>query len=249
MTLSTPEMGKLILGDNDDMFDGFLHAAPGFATMAAGGFDGRSAVTASGGTLPNGLVPDAGYTSGDDATKASYITPNMNGLSAGLTYKKTEGTKDAFTAMGISYSTEIEGVSLDMSAATKDTNTDNNSMSTNYGMTVGFGDFSIGAAAYNVDSKATTAGNDNYEGKATTIGASYKLTDSVTVGYATTTSEVDAGTNNGDELDTDSFGVSYSIAPGLSFQMSFNSSAYSDANDASNSMDTDEVRAQLSASF
>ena len=97
--------------------------------------------------------------------------------------------------------------------------------------------------------KATTAGTDNYEGKATTIGASYKLTDSLTVAYSTTTSEVDAGNNNGDELDTDSFGATYTIASGLSLALAFNSSAYSDSSAANNSMDTDEVRAELVAKF
>jgi hypothetical protein len=249
MTLSSPEMGKLILGDNDDMFDSYVHFAPGLTAMASGAYDGRSALTAAGAATPDGLVPDAGFTSGSDTTKASYVSPNMSGLSVGVTYMKTEGNEDAFTAMGISYSTEIEGISLDMSAATKDTNADNNSMSTQYGMTVGFGDFSIGAAAYNVDSKAGTSGTDNYEGKATTIGASYKLTDSLTVAYSTTTSEVDAGNNNGDELDTDSFGATYTIASGLSLALAFNSSAYSDSSAANNSMDTDEVRAELVAKF
>jgi hypothetical protein len=255
MTISTPEMGKVILGDEDDTFDKYVHFAPGLQAMASGTYDGASAHTATytgasgSGDLPDGLVPDAGYTSASDTTKASYISPTMNGLSVGVTYMKTPGTEDAFTSMGISYGTEIEGVSLDMSAATKDNNKDNNSMSTQYGMTIGFGDFAIGAAAYNVDSKAGTSGTDNYEGKATTIGASYKLTDSMTIAYSTTTSEIDAGSNNGDELDTDSFGINYTIASGLSLAVAFNSSAYSDADAANNSMDTDEVRAELTAKF
>jgi hypothetical protein len=255
MYISTPEMGKIIVGDEDDTFDKYVHFAPGLQAMASGTYDGASAHTATytgasgSGDLPDGLVPDAGYTSASDTTKASYISPTMNGLSVGVTYMKTPGTEDAFTSMGISYGTEIEGVSLDMSAATKDNNKDNNSMSTQYGMTIGFGDFAIGAAAYNVDSKAGTSGTDNYEGKATTIGASYKLTDSMTIAYSTTTSEVDAGNNNGDELDTDSFGINYTIASGLSLAVAFNSSAYSDADAANNSMDTDEVRAELTAKF
>jgi hypothetical protein len=256
MTISTPEMGKLILGDNDDTFDQYVHFAPGLQAMASGTYDGASAYTAeyagdpdTAGALPNGLVPDAGHTSGSDSTKASYISPSMSGLSVGVTYMKAAGTEDAFTSMGISYSTEIEGVSLDMSAATKDNNKDNNSMSTQYGMTVGFGDFAIGAATFNVDSKAGTSGTDNYEGKATTVGASYKLTDSMTIAYSTTTSEVDAGNDVGDELDTDSFGVNYTIASGLSLAVAFNSSAYSDSSAANNSMDTDEVRAELTAKF
>ena len=73
MTISTPEMGKLILGDNDDTFDQYVHFAPGLQAMASGTYDGASAYTATydgsdnSGDLPNGLVPDAGHTSGSDS--------------------------------------------------------------------------------------------------------------------------------------------------------------------------------------
>ena len=137
---------------------------------------------------------------------------------------------------------------MNMSATTKDDNKDNNTTATNYGLTVGFGDFNIGAAYYNVDAKAS-GGSANYEGKATSIGANYKLSDTLTVAYSTTTSEIDAGNHNGDELDTDSFGANYTIASGLSLAVAFNSVKYTDSSTTNNSMDSDEIRAELTAKF
>jgi hypothetical protein len=249
MYISSADMGKLTLGDNDDSFDGYVHFVPGGQGMSSGGYDGYTGLTAAGAPVPSGLVTDAAWTGAGDATKISYVSPSLGGLSVGMSYQKTSGTEDALTAMGISYSTEVEGISLSMSAATKDNNKDNNTTATNYGLTIGFGDFNIGAASYDVDSKAGTSGTDNYEGKATSIGANYKLSDTLSVAYSTTTSEVDAGNHNGDELDTDSFGANYTIASGLSLAVAFNSVKYTDSSSTNNSMDSDEIRAELTAKF
>jgi hypothetical protein len=248
MTISTPEIGKFTFGDNDDTFDGYAHFVPGGQAMSSGGYDGYTGLTAAGGAVPTGLVTDAAWTSGSDSTKISYVSPSLGGMSVGMSYEKASGTEDAQTAMGVSYSTEVEGISLNMSATTKDDNKDNNTTATNYGLTVGFGDFNIGAAYYNVDAKAS-GGSANYEGKATSIGANYKLSDTLSIAYSTTTSEIDAGTNNGDELDTDSFGANYTIASGLSLAVAFNSVKYTDSSTTNNSMDSDEIRAELTAKF
>ena len=249
MYISSAEMGKITFGDNDDTFDQYAHFVPGGQAMSSGGYDGYTGLEADGDPVPSGLVTDAAWTSGSDSTKISYVSPSLGGLSVGMSYQKDSGTEDALTAMGVSYSTEVEGISLSMSATTKDTNSDNNTEATNYGLSVGFGDFNVGAAYYNVDAKATTLGTDNYEGKATSIGANYKLSDTLTVAYSTTTSEVDAGTHNGDELDTDSFGANYTIASGLSLAVAFNSVKYTDSSATNNSMDSDEIRAELTAKF
>jgi hypothetical protein len=248
MYISSAEMGKITFGDNDDTFDGYAHFVPGGQAMSSGGYDGYTGLTAAGGSVPTGLVTDAAWTSGSDSTKISYVSPSLGGMSVGMSYEKASGTEDALTAMGVSYSTEVEGISLNMSATNKDDNKDNNTTATNYGLTVGFGDFNVGAAYYNVDAKAS-GGSANYEGKATSIGANYKLSDTLSIAYSTTTSEIDAGTNNGDELDTDSFGANYTIASGLSLAVAFNSVKYTDSSTTNNSMDSDEIRAELTAKF
>jgi hypothetical protein len=248
MYISSAEMGKITFGDNDDTFDQFAHFVPGGQAMSSGGYDGYTGKEADGDGVPTGLVTDAAWTSGSDSTKISYISPSLGGLSVGASYEKASGTEDAKTAMGISYGTEIEGISLNMSATSKDDNKDNNTKATNYGLTVGFGDFNIGAAYYNVDAKVS-GGTVNYEGKATSIGANYKLSDTLTVAYSSTTSELDGGTHTGDELDTDSFGANYTIASGLSLAVAFNSVKFTDSSATNNSMDSDEIRAELTAKF
>lgn len=248
LTLSKAEMGKVILGSNDMAYDMFAAGVPGLSAMSAGGYDGTGGGgngTTTVSAVSAGLETDAIATSADDTPKATYVSPNLNGLSAGLSYQKEVAVEDAETSMGISYSTEIAGASLSMSAATQDDNKDNNTKKTNYGASVSMNGFSVGAAVVNKEKK----GSGNYESDTTSVGVSYQVSDNLVVAYATTASELDAGTNSGDKLDTDSFGAKYTIAPGLTFSLAFNSVKFTDSSDSSVTMDTDEIRAELGASF
>jgi len=199
--------GSLKLGNTDAASSSFdMNPLDLVQEEAAGTLhDGTNLVTPVAAATIN---TDTG-TGGGNSTKATYTLPAIGGLSAGIsagTNGNLAGTND-ITAFGARYSLEAGGAAVTLGYATKTTegasvDTDVSSV----GIKVAINDLTIMAA----NGTNEASGEDVSTQSA---GISYKVSDALTVNFATVTSEDDIDT--GEEYDANHYEAVYTIASGL----------------------------------
>ena len=211
-------------GNGDDTY---VSIAGGFGSLKLGNTDAASSSfdmnpldlvqEEAGGTLNDGAATPSGKgtigqdtgTGGANSTKATYTLPAMGGLSAGFSAGTSDtlaGTDD-ITSFGARYSLEAGGAAVTLGYATKTTegasvDTDVSSV----GIKVAINDLTIMAA----NGTNEASGEDVSTQSA---GISYKVSDALTVNFATVTSEDDIDT--GEEYDANHYEAVYTIASGL----------------------------------
>jgi hypothetical protein len=169
--------------------------------------DGNTTLSSRTGTATIGT--DTG-TGGDNKTKVTYMLPAIGGLTAGIsagTSNTIAGTDD-MTAFGARYTLDAGGAAVTLGYATK--TTEGTSVDTDIssvGIKVAMNDFTVMVA----NSTKEASGEDISTQSA---GLSYKISDAMTVNFATVTSEDDIDT--GEEYDANHYEAVYTIASGLS---------------------------------
>jgi predicted porin len=233
----TGSFGRLYLGAEDGVTDLVAGTAGSSVQVGAWGTDGNNAlrhVNFLG--MDTGLgyyASHAGMTS--DANKIGYVTPNMNGFTAGVSFSPNSsngqqaGSNNDANAnaweFAAAYAGEIDHVSfaVDGSYGVADDKggtggADQEDISAwMIGAKVGFHNFSF-AAAYldNDDSGCPKATQNCDDGDAWNVGASYNFgPGAVSVMYQESEQDTD-GNGNDDEVDIFHAGVNYKIAEGLS---------------------------------
>jgi hypothetical protein len=215
-------------GSGDDTF---MTLSGGFGTLKFGNTDSVASSTdmnpsdlvqeEAGASLHNGdttlsartgtatIGTDTG-TGGDNKTKVTYMLPAIGGLTAGVsagTSNTIAGTDD-MTAFGARYTLDAGGAAVTLGYATK--TTEGTSVDTDIssvGIKVAMNDFTVMVA----NSTKEASGEDISTQSA---GLSYKISDAMTVNFATVTSEDDIDT--GEEYDANHYEAVYTIASGLS---------------------------------
>ena len=191
--------GKIVLGNNDFVGDNYgvsstdLPAEEIYQT----GVDSLAILGAD--------ITDA---AGGDNNKVAYHLPAMGGLTAGVSFADSgaTGSSDS-TAIGARYGMSAGGAAVTLGYATKTkegatVDTDTSSV----GIKVALNDFTVMAA----NSTKEASGEDISTQSA---GLSYKISDAMTVNFATVTSEDDIDT--GEEYDANHYEAVYTIASGL----------------------------------
>lgn len=244
MYISTAEMGKLILGENDEASDSFQTWLPGGRNMATGA-DARAPVAADNGTMADngGLKSYANDAQFGDNTRATYMSPSLGGLTLGISWAQNSSTGDnADTSMGLAYTTEMMGASVTFKASNRSDGEsgDNSVDATAYGVAASQGAFSLAASTVTQEKKGTNKTTTNG------YGVGYTVSDKLSVAANLANSSDDTSKN---ELTTTSLGASYTIAPGLNFAIAFNSSEYDEDGGSAADMTTEEIRASVQANF
>lgn len=243
MYISTADMGKLTLGENDEASDSFQTWLPGGRNMATGA-DAAGAKAADNSSVGNGLSQYANDAQFGDTTRATYMSPSLGGLTLGVSYAQVSGSTgdNADTSMGLAYSTEMMGTAVTFKASTRSDGEsgDGSKDATAYGVSASQGDLSLAASTVSNETKGT------HKSTTTGYGIGYTVNDKLSVAANLVNSSDDTSKN---ELTTTSIGASYTIAPGLNFAIAFNSSEYDEDGGSSNDMTTDEIRASIQANF
>jgi hypothetical protein len=234
------DFGTIVLG-NEDAADNLMRAGHnlGGPNTAAGGDDGWVAFD-----YKNGDAATPKYTvqSGkDDVEKIVYKSPVMAGFSFAASWDDG-GTGESDTAIGVKYATEMNGVGITIGAGVYDSgeSTDTAEKS-NAGIGLSMGDLSVG---YNQSSNKTGTTADF---QVSQVSGNYVLNDNVTIGAGYTKGDDDIA--NGDEIELVEFGIAYSIAPGLSFNLGYGSFEVTDTDNTSNSNDGSYTTASIAMSF
>ena len=257
ISLSTAEMGSVTLGSNDDVSSSFATYLPGGRNMASGDDWVQGARKADGTGAGSGLSSSATGASYADHIKAAYRSPSFGGLSFGMSYQlnsedeaqsgaaSADTAENADTVMGVRYSTEVAGASVAVQGFSSDNGEDGSAKSTKdaYGVNVSMGAMSFAASMLSSKTGTTSSGTDV---DTTGYGFGYAVNDQMSVAVNVVASEDD---NSKDSLDTTVLSLSYTIAPGLNFAVAMNSYDYKDNGDATQNMDSDEIRASIQANF
>ena len=192
--------------------------------------DGNTTLASRTGTATIGT--DTG-TGGDNKTKVTYMLPAIGGLTAGIsagTSNTIAGTDD-MTAFGARYTLDAGGAAVTLGYATK--TTEGTSVDTDIssvGIKVAMNDFTVMAA----NSTKEASGEDISTQSA---GLSYKISDAMTVNFATVTSEDDIDT--GEEYDANHYEAVYTIASGLTAVVNVSDWDYKKGSTSNNTGATD----------
>jgi outer membrane protein OmpU len=240
MTISTPEMGRFVLGQNDEANYSFQTWLPG-ARGSAGAWDNQYSVvtgnsSGAGSALTSGLSANPTANNSADNNTFAYFSPNMGGVSLGVS-TNTQGSEDN-TAFGISYTGDLAGNSFTVTAAQQSDGESSETEITTYGISFGVGSATVAIANKNKESGST------YDTTTTGAGIGVPLGDSMNVYASISTSEDDVSK---DTLDVNSIGMDYTIASGLNFAVSVNN--YSLEGSSITNNDASEITASIQANF
>ena len=260
MSLSTADMGSITLGGNDDVSGSFATYLPGGRNMATGDDWTATARMGDGTAVGSGLSASATGAAYGDSNKVAYRSPNFGGLTFGMSYSITDEAghgqsgastaaattgDNADTSMGMRYSTELAGASVSVQAHNVDNGEDGTDKSTTdaFGLSVSMNDLSLAVSRTSVKAGDTTTGTDVDN---IGYGVGYAVNDALSVAVNLVQSEDDVSK---DSMDTTSYSLSYTIAPGLNFAVAMNSYSYDDFADNNQDLDSDELVASIQANF
>jgi len=228
--------GSIVLGANDGVSDAFgvteqdlINDEPHLSKFGAFAI-GDASTTSTVGIATNAGEVNA---SGDD-NKIAYFTPAIGGFKAGYSMSDAGAgaNSDNVTDMGFSYSFPLEGGSVlaEYNQVTKDGDTnDAEFKAKNYGVTVTMGAMSFIASTMSAE-EATAGSNILTEDiEANGIAVKYDLGGGFTIAASSMESEdsVDKTAAGAKEKYSANIGeVSYSIAPGLTANITYNDYDY-----------------------
>ena len=238
--------GSITMGANDGVSDAFgvneqdlINDEAHLSRFSPMAFADGSA-TAGAAATTTGIMTNAGEVSvSGDANKIAYISPSMGGFKAGysLTDAGVGTTSNDETAAGLSYSMPIDGGSIlfEYNQVKRDPSGTGGTaieeiQSSNYGVTVTMGALTMIASsgAFEEASQGSTALTEDLE--ATGFGLKYDMGGGMTVAVSVMESEdsADAAAATGakEKYSSNIGEVSYTIAPGLKANLTYNDFDY-----------------------
>jgi len=234
--------GTLKMGDSDSVASGYdFNALDLIQEESAGQLSSDVANTANKATIST----DSGI-GGDNTRNVSYSLPAMGGLSAGISMGTSETLvgSDDFTAFGIAYNLEASGanVTVGYATSTKEAATADIDKSS-IGVKIAYGDITVEAG--NGTSEAV-----NEDISSQTVGVTYKISDALSVGFASATAEDDLDT--GEEYDANHYEAVYTVASGLTAVVTvsdFDYKAGTASDNSASNMNGTTTQLKLKASF
>ena len=169
----------------------------------------------------------------ESAGKIGYRSNNISGFQFGVSHEdggSGAAENDDLTSWIVTY--DLMGAAKLGYASAKVKNASNTGADTTYtqaGISTSVAGFTI-QAAVGTEKIAGAAGvADTSKVDTTDIGIQYSLNDSTGLYFVDVSSEDKTGTNSGDKLDGNTFGLSYSVAPGVSALLEYNDAEFKDS--------------------
>jgi outer membrane protein OmpU len=215
------DFGSVTLGQNDGAGANFMPWVVAFNNNLGSADASVPTVDPTGAALV-GVYAYPSYRS-DDEVKVTYTSPSMGGFAFGYSMADTATDTTALatvdteanTSFGASYSGDMGGVSVHITAMMEDsgeaTDTSENDA---YGISLSSGGVTL-AVATGGTKTGTTVDSDT-----SVIGVGYQVNDDLTVAYHYVDSE--NGITSGDTFKANGISASYNIASGLNFSVSMN---------------------------
>jgi outer membrane protein OmpU len=213
------DFGYIMMGQTDGVVDGMNNFMEGSDYVAYGA-----------GTTNSTVNDGTGLTDNEGTGKIGYRSPNISGLQVGFSMEDagTSSKADA-TSMMVTYDMGVMKVGYGSASVPNATATGADVSQTQYGIGGSMNGVTY-AAAWGTDKTSNVSGTSGNSSKIDTSDflIAYDM-DNVSVYYNLLTSEEKTGTNIGDKMDSNEFGIYYTIAPGVSALLSQTASDYTDA--------------------
>ena len=244
----TGDFGHIMAGAQDGLVDGMdSFMTPGDAIVENG------ASTANGGADGVGLLTSSMVADNPGTEKIGFRTNEMSGFQAAVSYEDAGSTATAnndMTAWIVTYDLGVAKLGYAHSSTGSTTSNGAKTTQTQMGFSTAFG--GVGISAGFATSKLAGANGAVDQNKIDTrdVGLTYSIDDATSVYAVFTSSEDKTGTNAGDKMTSDTFGLSYTIAPGVSSVLETASADYVDATAGSGNSDgLTQTTAKIVVSF
>jgi len=223
------DFGHIMMGATDGVVDGLDGFMQGAALVEVG-VGGTTLSTASGvGLLTTPMVTD-------NATqpKIGYRTNVISGFQAAASYEdggSGVAENDDVSSFIVTYDFGVAKIGYARSSMGSTANDGADTTKTHYGIgttlagvTIGYGIGSQQVAGVSSQNAADTSNIDTHD-----LGLSYSIDANTSIYAQSLRSEEKTGTNAGDKHTGQAYGLSYTIAPGISALVEFGDTSYSDA--------------------
>ena len=225
------DFGYVMMGQTDGVVDGMNNFMEGADYVAYGAGTTNSDGVVNGGT---------GLTDNEGTGKIGYRSPVVSGFQVGFSMEDagTASKADA-TSMMVTFDMGVAKVGYGSASIPNATATGADVSQTMYGIGGSLNGITY-AASWGNDTTSNISGTSGNSSKIDTSDflIAYDM-DNISVYYNLVNSEEKTGTNAGDKLDSNEFGIYYTIAPGVSALLSQTASDYTDAGTTNNdTMDT-----------
>jgi len=222
------DFGYVMMGQTDGVVDGMNNFMEGSDYVANGAGTTNSTVNAG-----------TGLTDNEGTGKIGYRSPDISGLQVGISMEDAgTASKADTTSMMITYDMGVIKFGYGTSNTPSATATGEDTEQTQYGIGGSVNGFTY-AAAWGSDKLTNVSGTSGNQSKIDTSDflIAYDM-DNLSLYYNLVTSEEKTGANIGDKMDSNEFGIYYTIAPGVSALLSQTASDYSDATAGGTNNDT-----------
>jgi hypothetical protein len=239
----TGDMGRFMMGQTDgpvDANDGFMIGSN--LTESAGG-PGTTANSALETANTGSGLHAAGTTTDSNSGNIGYSTPDINGFQVHVGYEdggSAAGSSDDTSSILVTYDMGIVKVgyaSVDTSSAADD---GADTTETLYGGQANVLGATVRVGFHNSKTANTTAngGGTLYDIDTRDLGFSYDVNDALNIHYANIRSEEKGNAvNAGDKMESQIYGLYYTIAPGITANLEYSESDYTDATTGSGNSD------------
>jgi hypothetical protein len=233
------DFGYIMMGQTDGVVDGMNNFMEGSDYVANGAGTTNSTVNAG-----------TGLTDNEGTGKIGYRSPDISGLQFGISMEDagTASKADA-TSMMITYDLGMIKLGYGTADVPNAAATGADTEQTQYGVGGSMNGFTY-AAAWGTDKLTNVSGTSGNQSKIDTSDflIAYDM-ENFSLYYNLVTSEEKTGDNIGDKMDSNEFGIYYTIAPGVSALLSQTASDYSDATANGNDDTMDTTFAGLTVKF
>jgi hypothetical protein len=244
MTISG-DFGTFMAGAQDGMVDGM------------DGFMQGSDLIENGATTDNGdaagLLTTSMVADNPGTEKIGFSSNVISGFQAGFSYEDAgEGAtnNNDVTAWIVTYDLGVAKLGYASSDTGSTTTNGANTAQTQVGLGTSFAGVTLAASWGTSKTAGANGAADTSKIDTRDVGLSYSIDDSTGIYAAFTNSEEKTGTNAGDKMSSSTFGLSYTIAPGVTSLLETASADYTDATAGSNNSDgLSQTTAKIVVSF
>jgi len=233
MTISG-DFGTFMAGAQDGMVD----AMDGF--MQGSDFIENGASTDNGGADGVGLLVSSMVADNPGTEKVGFQSNEISGFQVGLSYEdagESATSNNDVTAWIVTYDLGLAKLGYAQSTTGSTTSNGAKTDQDQVGFGTTFGGVTIAASWGSSKTAGANGAADTSKIDTRDVGLSYSLNDATGIYAAFTNSEEKTGTNAGDKMSSSTFGLSYTIAPGVSSLIETASADYTDATTGSGNSD------------
>jgi hypothetical protein len=247
MTISG-DFGTFMAGAQDGIVDGMdSFMTPGSAMIENG------ATTTNGSAAAIGLLSNSMVADNPGTEKVGFRSNEISGFQAGFSYEDAGQGATAnndVSAWIVTYDLGVAKIGYASSDTGSTTLNGANTAQSQVGFGTSFAGFGISAGFGSSKTAGANGAADTSKIDTRDVGVSYDLDDSTSIYAVNYSSEEKTGTNAGDKMSGTTFGLSYTIAPGVSSLLETASADYTDATaGSSNSDGMSQTTAKIVVSF